>query len=69
MVVRKAKARHLFTFERLCYAAGVRKQIGAGPSPVGRVPQINRFRTTLQSSRSEKANRGRPFAAGTRTPN
>lgn len=59
MVVRKAKARHLFTFERLCYAAGVRKQIGAGPSPVGRVPLINRFRTTLQSSRSEKGISGR----------
>ena len=24
MVIRKAKGRHLFTFERLCYAAGVR---------------------------------------------
>lgn len=41
MVVRKAKGRHLFTFERLCHAAGVRKQTGAGPSPPGHVPPIN----------------------------
>ena len=41
MVVRKAKGRHLFTFERLCHAAGVRKKTGAGPSPPGHVPPIN----------------------------
>ena len=41
MVVRKAKGRPRFTFERLCKAAGVRKQTVAGPSPPGHVPPIN----------------------------
>lgn len=41
MVVRKAKDRPRFTFERLCLAAGVRKQTVAGPSPPGYVPPIN----------------------------
>lgn len=41
MVVRKAKGRPRFTFERLCKAAGVRKQAVAGPSPPGHVPPIN----------------------------
>ena len=41
MVVCKAKGRPRFTFERLCFAAGVRKQTVAGPSPPGHVPPIN----------------------------
>ena len=41
MVVRKAKGRPRFAFERLCKAAGVRKQTVAGPSPPGHVPPIN----------------------------
>ena len=41
MVVRKAKGRPRFTFERLCFAAGVRKQTVAGPSPPGHVSPIN----------------------------
>lgn len=69
MVIRKAKARHLFTFEGLCHAAGVRKQIGAGPSPVGRVPLINRFRTTLLAAGVKKVLVVGPATGGIRTPN
>lgn len=36
-----ACGRPRFTFERLCKAAGVRKQTVAGPSPPGHVPPIN----------------------------